>query len=221
MLTLVKRDFFINSWLSYGGIALILIISYLILIPPIFMFAIIFMTLLITLFYEDDKNKVNRFLISLPVAKTQIAQSRYMFLACLAIVLLSFQWVFMLVSKPIASIADPYYIYDWRDFTVILCIGLLMIAICLPIFYMIPSFLLGAGINVLLFVIGTILILTPLTTVLGMTDTIYFNELDQGFVLLAEKYIPRSPYFVLIISSCTLYYISIKVTDWVITKRNS
>lgn len=218
MISLMKKDYFVHNWITYSSLAIGLIALYIINIPPIFLFTIFFLSFLITLFYYDDKSNVNRFLVSQPVSKKKVVQSRYLFLAGLAMAILLFQWmVTFYVPQVIPMSAD--YVYGWQDIIILYAIALVVIAVGGVLFYGIRSFLLAAGIFILLYLTCTILLLDPLVQILGMTDFIYFNDLDQGFVLLTEKYIPFQPYLVLIVAAVAFFYISMKLSAWIFTSR--
>ena len=219
MYSLLKKDYYTHNWVSYFSLAIGLVVFYIIHIPPVFLFTISFLSLLITLFYYDDKNKTNRFFISLPVSKKKFVRSRYVYLACLAIVLLLFQWIVAL-SIPNSLTIPSNYIYDWRDIIILYAIALVLISVGGFIFYALRSFLLAVSIFLLLYLIGTIALLDPLTNVLDMTEYIYFNEMDQGLVLLAEAYIPFQPFIVTIIVAFALFYISMKLVERIFSKRD-
>ena len=218
MISLMKKDYFVHNWVSYSSIAIGMIALYIIHIPPIFLFTTFFLSGLITLFYYDDKNNVNRFFVSQPVSKKKMVQSRYVFLAGLAMALLLFQWLVTFYTPQVMAMSDNY-VYDWRDIIILYAIALVIIAVGGLLFYGIPSFLLATGVFIFLYLICTILLLDPLVHVLGMTEFIYFNEMDRGFILLAEKYIPFQPYLILIVAASAFLYISMKLTEWIFSNR--
>lgn len=218
MFSLLKKDYYVQNWVSYSSLAIGLIALYIVNIPPIFLFSTFFLSLLITLFYYDDKNKTNRYFGSLPVSKKKMVLGRYIFLAGLAMVLLLFQWMVTLYIPQVLPISR--YTFDWRDTIVLYAIALVMVAVGSMILYSFRSFLLSTSILLVLYFISTFMLFAPLLKVLGMTDYIYFNEMDHGFVLLVEKYISFQPYLVLIAAAFLVYYIFLKVTQWIVSKRN-
>lgn len=218
MFPLIKQHFLINSLISYLMIAGLITGAYLVAIPPTFLFIITILSLAIILFFYDDKNNVNQFMISLPIAKKTMIQSRYLYIALMSVVILLFQWLIML------SFPSPpeffRYIYDWRDMIVLLSIAYLSTAICIPIYYALRSFALATGIIAILWCLGSFFMIFPIVSALGMDDMIIFNDMDAGFVLLVEKYIPIQPYAVLIIVSLLLFYISMKISEQLLRKKD-
>lgn len=219
MFSLMKKDYYVLNWLTYFSLVIGLIALYIVNIPPIFLFATFFLSLLITLFYYEDKNKTNRYIGSMPISKKKMVQSRYIFLAGIALVFLLFQWIVTLYIPQIITISDNY-IYGWRDIIVLYAIALVMIAVSGMIFYLFRSFLLATCIFLLLYFISTILLLDPLVKVLGMTEYISFTDMDRGFVLLVEKYIPFQPFLVLIAAALLTFYISMKIAVWIFSRKN-
>lgn len=208
MYPLIKQNLLITSAWSYVTILIIIAFSYIVTLPPIFSLLIIVMSLLITLFYYDDKNKVNPFLISLPIAKKSIVQSRYVTMVYLSIMLLFYQWLLMFLFS-----TDSHYIYNWRDAITVISILLIMNAIYIPIYYLLRSPHVATGVVLIIFFIVGISFITPLVNVLDMNDFIIFNDLDAGFHLLVERYIPFFPYLFFPIIALGIFYTSMKITE--------
>lgn len=218
MFPLIKQHFIMNTTISHLAIALMIAGAYFVTIPPTFLFVISILSLPIILFFYDDKNHVNRWMISLPIAKKTLIQSRYLFTAIMSVIILLFQVLIMISLSSLSELSR--YMYDWRDIIVLLCMSFIITAICMPIYYAIRSFAVATSIIAILSMLTSFFIMFPIIDVLGMDDIIIFNDMDSGFVLLVEKYIPIQPYTVLIIISALLFYISMKVSEQLLMKKD-
>lgn len=220
MSSLIKHHFFMIDALSYFMIAILIAGGYLVSIPPTFLFVITIISLPIILYYYFDKNKVNRFLISMPISVHMIMQSRYLFTIFMTLIVLLFQGLVMISASWLWS--GSQYMYGWRDAIVLLCLASIMIAIIIPIYQLFQSFPLATSITAILFFFGWFFILSGTIQVMDMenNDIIIFNDLDPGLVLLVEKYIPYLPYPILIVGSGLFYYISCKVSVLLFPKKD-
>lgn len=210
MLAFIKKDFLINSWVSYISFALFMIGTYYIGLSPYFMFIVGFFSFSFYVYFYDEKNDVNRFLSSIPVPRKVIVQSRYVYCMLINSFLILFQWGFMTLLSPLLT--ENHYVYNWRDMIVLFSIGSIIIAISIPIINRFRSIYYGVGIIFALFAIGTFKIMDELINVLNMNDVIDFNKLDAGYVLLVEKYFPFQPYVTLLIFIGVLLYLSMKIS---------
>ncbi|PAV30947.1 hypothetical protein CIL05_04325 [Virgibacillus profundi] len=218
MLQLIKQDLFINTWITYLSILLFLSITYFVFLPPIFMFIATALTLIIALFYYDDRANVNKFLRSLPIQASQVVKRRYQSIMLLSICIILYQWI---IGYAIISFTDlDRYIYGWKDIIVCFSIGVIIIAITVPFFYLFRSFTLSVGCLMVLLMLGSYYSLTPLVTVLELEEVIIFNELDPGFVLVVEKYIPYQPFIILVLASVVIFYLSMKLSQLLYLKKD-
>lgn len=219
MLAFVKKDFLTNSWSSYVGIFIFIGLTYVVTLPPTFVFIISFFGFFSSVFLYDDKNNVNRFLKSLPVEKNSIVLSRYLYSILLIIFILLMQTSVMALFSPLY--AKTHYMYSFRDIIVLFCIGCTIIAVCIPIFLKLPSAQTAIGIMLVLFGIGSVFTVDALAHVLEMTESVMFNDLDAGFVMLTEKYIPFFPYVTLLLGTAILLIISIKISNTFYTNKEA
>ncbi|MEI3613862.1 ABC-2 transporter permease [Pseudogracilibacillus sp. SO30301A] len=210
MLTLIKKDFLTNSWFAYVGIVLFIGLTYVVTLPPTFMFIITFFGFFGSIFLYDDKNNVNLFLKSLPVKMKSIVLARYLYSVLLIILILLMQTGVMALFSSLYS--KTHYMYSFRDIIVLFCIGCIIIALCIPVFFKFQSAQTAMGIMLTLFGIGSFFTVDALVKVLGMTESFYFNDLDPGFVMLAEKYLPFFPYVTLLIGTAILLTFSIHIS---------
>ncbi|MGM8212375.1 ABC-2 transporter permease [Virgibacillus sp. W0430] len=214
----MKQHTHYTSILMYVSILLFLVVAYVIKLPPIFLFLIVFLAIVISLFIFDYTGKMNRFLISLPVPKQRIVQSRYVALLLLALFLLFYQWGVMIFTSNIFG-AD-YYVYSWRDIVTVFCLSGLIISITLPILYYFQSVIVSISIVLILYFLGTFLMLDPLVHVLAMKNEIIFNELDPGFKRLVETYIPFQPYISLCVVTSFFLVSSVKLAEQFFLKKD-
>ncbi|MEI3607345.1 ABC-2 transporter permease [Pseudogracilibacillus sp. SE30717A] len=195
MLTFVKKDFSLHRWSTYIGIAVFLFLAYFITLPSTFIFVVCLFALFLPVFYDDAEHKVNRYFISTPVKKEVILTSRYLFSVLIILMILVMQLGIMVLLEPLKG--GTLYIYNWKDIFVLFCIGCTIIAISIPIITLFNSINLSFGIILALFGAGNTLLIIELFNVLHMEDEILLNDLDGGFILLVEKYLPFQPYIML------------------------
>lgn len=217
MLALVKKDFLTNSWFSYIGIFLFIGLTYVVNLPPTFVFIICFFGVFSSVFLYDDKNNVNLFLKSLPVKVKSIVLARYLYSVLLIILILLMQTGVMALFSSLYS--KTHYMYSLRDIIVLFCIGCIIIALCIPVFSKVRSAQTAMGIMLILFGVGSVIIVGALVNVLEMTESFYFNDLDPGFVMLTEKYLPIFPYVTLLIGTAILLTFSIYISTAFFKKK--
>lgn len=217
MLALVKKDFLTNSWFTYVGIFLFIGLTYVVTLPPTFVFIICFFGFFSSVFLYDDKNNVNLFLKSLPVKVKSIVLARYLYSVLLIILILLMQTGVMALFSSLYS--ETHYMYSLRDIIVLFCIGCIIIALCIPVFSKVRSAQTAMGIMLILFGVGSVIIVGALVNVLEMTESFYFNDLDPGFVMLTEKYLPFFPYVTLLIGTAILLTFSIHISTAFFKKK--
>ena len=217
MLALVKKDFLTNSWFTYVGIFLFIGLTYVVTLPPTFVFIICFFGFFSSVFLYDDKNNVNLFLKSLPVKVKSIVLARYLYSVLLIILILLMQTGVMALFSSLYS--ETHYMYSLRDIIVLFCIGCIIIALCIPVFSKVRSAQTAMGIMLILFGVGSVIIVGALVNVLEMTESFYFNDLDPGFVMLTEKYLPFFPYVTLLIGTAILLTFSIHISTTFFKKK--
>lgn len=138
MWQLMRRDWMLNHQLIVV-VSLLLLIVHIFPLPkiPLITYFNFFIILCAYVFYFDRKNKVNRTIISLPLSKHIIVLARYVFL--FLVFTLFFLYVWLLNQQLPGSIV-----------LIIFTAICLAIAISLPIYYLVNSFLLAAIIQFLL-----------------------------------------------------------------------
>lgn len=217
MLALLKKDLLLNSWLSYSSFCLFILGAYITIPSPYIIFFISFFAFCYSVFYSDDRYRVNQFIISLPIKRKTMIQSRYLYCMLIVVLVIVLQKVYMLLLSPI--LPEHYYIYGWKDMVLVLCIGFLAIAIAIPILHMVRA-IYAFVIFMVLNSIFTFFLLNELVAILHIKDVIVFNKLNAGFVLLLEKYIPYHPYIVLPIVTGIMLYFSMLLTVKIFNTKN-
>ncbi|RLL46746.1 hypothetical protein D8M04_05960 [Oceanobacillus piezotolerans] len=219
MLHFIKRDFLL-TWSSWALITLLLIpVGYITYIPPTFILLLIFSSVLFGSFFYDQKATIHRTNISLPLRRTAIVMSRYVFFLLFTVIVVLLQWG--VISMMDAWIPTPnYYVYGFKDFITVTCLFLLLIAVFAPMYYLIRNPHITFSVYLIILFLLQFILLSLLTDVLGMTNYVSFNEIDQGFVLLVEKYIPFQPYLILVILSIGLYIVSLKISEKIFSKQS-
>ncbi|OZU88172.1 hypothetical protein CIL03_13705 [Virgibacillus indicus] len=211
MYQFIKQDFSVNTWGTYLSLILILPISYVLFLPSVFMFIATALTIIISIFYYDDRANVNRFLISLPISAASVVKRRYQSIILFSICVILYQWVIGHVVT--FFIGSEHYVYGWKDIIVLICMGAIITAVTVPFFYLFRSFILSVGCIMVLLLLESYYSLTPLVTVLEMDEVIIFNDLDPGFVMIVEEYIPYQPFLILVFASLVIFYMSMKISE--------
>lgn len=199
--------------------AMILAFFYIGTIPPYFLFSIFLISLIITPFYYDDKSNINRLIVSLPISKGMIIKSRYIFFVVISLCMIVFQYILML-SVPNIFEENSYYIYHWRDIIILISLTLLIISVMMPIYYWFESFILASFINIIVLMITAYFITDNLVHILQMNEEIIFNDIDPGFTLLVERYIPFQPYVTLIILSVIIFLLSMIISEKIFSRQD-
>lgn len=154
---------------------------------------------------------------SLPVKRASIVQGRYMSILMVSIFFILYQGLCGRILSLLFE--NNYYVYSWKDMLVLLCIAALIEVVAIPIYYGLSSFLMATGTLAFLYFFAIVSSLPPLTGVLGMEQEIIFNDLDPGFVLVIEKYIPFQPYVTLSLVTGILFYLSLKLSELLFVKK--
>ncbi|MUK88968.1 hypothetical protein GMD78_11345 [Ornithinibacillus sp. L9] len=218
MISLIKRDILISKAALTTAVFLIPI-AYFITIPPIYTsVGLILPVLIVGIFFLDHRAQMNKFIKSLPVLEKQIVQSRFLGIFLLWVSVVFYQF---LVGNIIGAISStPRYIYDWIDILTVICLGLMMKALFIPIYYFFKSFTTASTLIFILYMGILYSSFSPLIDILGMDDYILFNDLDQGIVPLVETYIPTYPFFVLALGSISIYFLSMKLSQRIFVNKD-
>ncbi|WP_112179647.1 ABC-2 transporter permease [Paraliobacillus zengyii] len=135
LVSLWKKDF----WLS---MKLFLLSAFLIILVPstLFLcFAIVF--LVIQLFIDENHNKVNVFMKSLPIGHSLLVRSRYIYVFIEVVIFLS---LYFLINggqykSSQTNIVLSVYDYKWVDIYTIFSLVLLIFVIIIPVLYLFSS----------------------------------------------------------------------------------
>lgn len=210
----IKANLMLNSiWTYIFGIGTVLGANSTTL-PPFFILIIMTLSFVINQFYYDQNIHINRFFISLPGSKKVIVQSRYISIVLIIVLYVLVQWGLKFTG------IGMHYAFDWKDIVAMIALQLIIIAIVIPFFYLIPSFVIAVGTITVFMFFGFFILLDSLIAILGWEDEIIFNDLDPGLTLLIEKYIPHYPYFIFTLIAVCLLYVSVKISGYIFRSRS-
>lgn len=135
LVSLWKKDFRLS-------IKLFLLSGFLIiLVPSTFLLCLAIMFLVIQLFIDENHNKVNVFMKSLPIGHSLLVRSRYIYVFIEVVIFLSLY--FLINSGQYKSsqtnIFLSVYDYKWVDTYTIFSLVLLMFVIIMPVLYLSSS----------------------------------------------------------------------------------
>ncbi|HLR70061.1 MAG TPA: ABC-2 transporter permease [Pseudogracilibacillus sp.] len=218
MIRLINKDFQANNWSVYIGVIVFIFISYLVTIPPTVIFLLSTFAIVFSAYSHDDKNSVNRFLLSMPIVKEDIVKSRYVYSVTIAIGTLLIQLIMMNIIS--FFFETNLYMYTWQDVMTLIGMVGVMIAIFSPILYLFRSITNAMFFICFLIGVGTVLLMNELERVLPFTNTIVFNDIDAGFALLVERYFPAPAYIVFILFSSLLMYLSFLLSIYLFKQRD-
>jgi len=218
MIRLVNKDFQANNWRVYIGMIVFIFISYLVTIPPTLIFLLSTSAIVFSVYSHDDKSSVNRFLLSMPIVKKDIVKGRYLYSVTIAIGTVFIQLIMMNIIS--FFFETNLYMYTWQDVMTLIGMAGVMIAIFLPILYLFRSITNAMFFICFLIGVGTVLLMNELEHVLPFTNTIVFNDIDAGFVLLVDRYFPTPAYIVLILFSSLLVYLSLLLSIYLFKQRD-
>src|SRR5690625_791635 len=127
MCSLVKHHFSTIDLTSYILVPLMIIMGYLINVPPMFLFTVTVISIPVILYFFNHKSHADRFLVSLPVSTVSIIRSQYVFSVLLGLIILLLQRIIMTIIY--VMFGTVFYIYDWRDVVILVSLVLIVPAI--------------------------------------------------------------------------------------------
>jgi len=206
MFSLVKHHFLTIDLTSYFVVPLMIIMGYLINVPPMFLFSVTVISIPIIIYFFNYKSHANRFLVSLPVSTISIIRSQYVFSVLLGMSILLLQLIIMAIVY--VTFGTALYIYDWRDVIILFSLVLIVSAIVIPIYQLVRSFVWATVIVGVLYILGILSSLPLLVRALNMEDYINFNALDPGVHIVVEQYLPFQTYPLLLLIAIILFFVS-------------
>jgi hypothetical protein len=204
---LLIRDF-INYKSVYVAIALLIPIGYFLTLPPFHIsLGMLLPILFIGVFYSDHRAHINHYMVSLPVSRSSLVISRYLSMLIVWIGTIVYQ---LIVGNLMARFI-PYHIFTfgWKEVVILLSLGLIMLALFVPLFFLFKSFVLPIFIIAVCYFAVFLYAIDALVNISKMENEIIFNYLDQWTVPLIESVITFQPYLVLSIVALGLFYLSI------------
>ncbi len=218
---MVKHNFLIHQPLTYIIILLFVLFAVFVNIPGSFSFVVTFFTIIVSLFFYDHHHKAQKFTLSLPVSKKEMVNGRYYFSIIIIITTLLIMWVWMNILSSTPLPLDGRYLYHWKDVIILFAIGSVMIGFTMPILYLLPLKL-----SIIIIAIGYFISTFFYTTIMidslhrDNADLIVLNDMDAGLTVLAEKIIPFQPYVILLIGSIMILYVSMKLSTFIVKRRD-
>ncbi|MEN2768606.1 ABC-2 transporter permease [Ornithinibacillus xuwenensis] len=210
MLSLLKKDLFVNKATVIAGLLLVPI-GYITTLPPFYISLGLMLPLIfIHPYIMDYRSNINRLMISLPVTAKSIVTSRYLLLMMIWIAVIFYQYLIGFIVEEIFNYSS--YIFGWKEIVILLSLGLLLLSIYVPLTYSFRSLVIVLLLVVITYFIMFLFTLDALVNILELKDNILFNDLDQGVVPLIETYIPFHPYLTLPFVAFFLYYLSLKLS---------
>ena len=212
MIPLLKMDFFMTA--NYFMIILFVVpYMYVMNISPPFTFVGLQIWLLIGLFYYDQQSGIHKFLVSLPVDRTNIVRARYLFAA----IFLFLTFVYFVLIDRLAHRYLHYLEYQpisARAAWMYICISLIIYALSFPIYYHF-SYLAALMVQVLLFIVlpGTFLLL--LNMVVKFKIQWVIDAAEQFF-----SYFSAHPFLVAIPATLVSYLISLFLSQKIFMKKD-
>lgn len=218
MFSLIKKYFMASRWITYILLALLLTILYIGGIPPYFLFFVFLLGFILTSFYMENRFKIRRFLLSLPLSRRTIILGHYCYLLIVGLAIIAWQYLLMQI---IPNIFDgTYYIYDGKDILILICMLLLFMSLTIPLYYGSLSFMITSVIVMIGVFLGVFFLTDGLVEVLEMHEVIVFNDLDPGFSLLVEKHLPKQPYLMLFFGAILLWILSLFFTEKLLSVKD-
>lgn len=213
MNALIKGDFLSPRLSGYITLVVTFSLVHFVGFSPYSLFVLFTLTVLIALFLYDNYYKMDRFFKSMPIQPSKIILSRYVSSLMFIVGFVLIQVLFMTVNT-LHPYSMLFYFYTWQDVIIVLCLGLILVSIVIPIFHLIKPIYLSLTFIGVLFFLGAFQTLDLLVVLTDSENFIDFNRLDTGYQLIVEQYIPGQPYvtltFISIILVVISYFISVK-----------
>lgn len=218
MKSLLKRDFI--NYINVAITAAILIpIGFILSMPPyVISLFLVLLSLVIGVFFSEHHSSVNRFMVSLPIDKSKLASSRYLSIFIFWIGTITYQ--FLLGYFFDYFVPYSVFVFGWKELITLLNLGLITLAIYVPLYYLFNSFVLPTIIIFICYFVVFLFAIDALVTISGMKTEIIFNNLDQWVVPLVESSISFQPFFLLTLLGFGLYFLSMKFSMKIIKRKS-
>lgn len=191
MVQMIKRDFLINR-MYFLSIFIIIPLIYFVNLSPLFIYLGIIFGYVFNMFYYEQHNKTNRYMISLPVKRSQIVSARYVLILLTAIIFLLYLWGIDTIAHDLLPKLDwaPTFSFDPIRSSHVLFTFLsvvFMIAVMVPIYYFVDSVIKGLFIQVTLIILGMLVIFTLMDYLEKVTESFILSFLDiiEAYPLLS------------------------------------
>jgi hypothetical protein len=157
-------------------------------------------------------------MISLPIEKSKLVVSRYLSLFIFWIGTIIYQ--FLLGYFFDYFVPYSVFVFGWKELITLLNLGLITLAIYVPLYYLFKSFVLPTIIIFICYFVVFLFAIDALVTISGMKTEIIFNHLDQWVVPLIESTISFQPFILLSLLGFGLYLFSMKISVKFLTGKS-
>lgn len=164
---------------------------------------------LILLFYFDFQHHVLRSLVSMPLNRKQIVQARYVFLYSLTIVFMLFIWLVDSIAFNNLYLGNFTYLTA-NDIVNYFAIVTVLLAIYLPIFYLIKNFMHAVSV----FMIFHFVIVFTYSIIIGNP----YITLDDKIASLIEPLWNIQPFVIPLVVSLLVMFVSYLISNWFFVK---
>ncbi|SHG43313.1 ABC-2 transporter permease [Ornithinibacillus halophilus] len=202
MTSLLKKEFTLNP--AYLYVFFIIIIPFIASFSP-YTLSWIIIGFIIQGIYSDSANRINKYLVSIPVSKVQIVQARYLYLVILATSSILIYVIFLfLLGGPESPILKDVEIIP-NEVLIILSLIYLTIAVTLPVYYFFQSF--NKSFIGILGSLFTMAMVVGALSVSPVADWYTNNSFTSNILLL---------------SACALLFLffSYKLSVWIFSRRD-
>ncbi|MDL4841093.1 ABC-2 transporter permease [Aquibacillus rhizosphaerae] len=218
MLFLLKRDVFLYSW---SLLFLFIVLPLLAMFQPETGILALVIGFAIHLFYYDGKSSVNRYIVSLPIKKSTVIRGRYLFILIITIVLMSVQWFVHFLFVYTNSIIEPY-LFQWQDMVILLSISLILFALAIPMYYLFRSFMVVVTVQFVIFGVGAMAFSNLLLeSKFGDSMGFYIDNKTMFLASWLENTITIQPYMLVSVGAFVCYFLSMKLSEWILIRKVS
>lgn len=217
MIEMMKRDYYINQ-MYFLFVVIFIPFIYVFNLSPLFIFIGMMIGSIFNLFYYDNHNHTNRFIVSMPVNRNVVVLSRYLSIMIVTIILLIYLWIIDYLAHTfiLPFISDWIPAFEIQPVSLILLMFtffavVVITSVSIPIYYYFQSFMKSLIAQGVLFVIG----------IIGFTLFILFMDyIPEKVILLVLDLIDFQPIVSFIVCIAICLTVSYKVSTFIFAKRD-
>lgn len=189
--------------------ALFILLTYLFHVNSMGINMTVILGFLILLFYFDYQHHVLRSLVSMPLNRKQIVRTRYVFLYSLTIVFMLFIWLVDSIAINNLYLGNFTYLTA-KDIVHYFVIVTVLLAIYLPIFYLIKNFMHAVSV----FMVSHFVIVFTYSISRGNP----YITLDDKIASLIEALWNIQPFVIPLVVSLLVMFVSYLISNWFFIK---